>query len=307
MRAALASAVVVLLAATACSGSDQDSAESAPATVTELKHGAVGVTGVDGTPWFAQPKPGAVLPGLDGTPVKVGKAPLRLVDTPAGVWVSVIKDGTLVRLDPTNHYTEKTVRLTPEDSRPEGLAWDGKHLWVADEENGRVVELDPDGAVVRSYRTGAGPRVVASGPSGIWVTNYVDATVSRIRDGKVRSAFLPGCFGPQGVAEADGHVWIACTTTDRVLVLDRKTLEVVTDLPEVPGADAVLTYGRYVYVVGQFGPTVYVVEASTGLIADRIRLDDIPTTDENVGAAVVGGNLVVTQPDEKLVYTLPAP
>ncbi len=61
------------------------------------------------------------------------------------------------------------------------------------------------------------------------------------------------------------------------------------------------------YVVGQSGPTVYVIDAATGELRDTVRLDDAPPTSENVGAALVGSDLVVTHPDVRQVYTLPAP
>ena len=62
----------------------------------------------------------------DDQRIEVGEAPLRIVDTPAGVWVSVIGDGTIVRIDPATGEIDQTVTLAPKGSEPEGLAWDGE-------------------------------------------------------------------------------------------------------------------------------------------------------------------------------------
>src|SRR4051794_39381384 len=106
MRVLLATTTLVLAVVTGCSGGDGglSAAPSTPATgdpsgetvpdgveVTRLDTGAVGVADVAGTAWTALPDDGSVRTAGDRrTPV--GEAPLRLVDTPAGVWVSVIGD-----------------------------------------------------------------------------------------------------------------------------------------------------------------------------------------------------------------------
>jgi hypothetical protein len=64
---------------------------------------------------------------------------------------------------------------------------------------------------------------------------------------------------------------------------------------------------QMVYVVGQSGPTVYAIDAATGEIQDEIVLGNADRTQENVGAAIVGDELVVTHPDERTIYTLPLP
>ena len=97
----------------------------------------------------------------DDTRIAVGEAPLRIVETPSGVWVSVIGDGTVVRIDPASGEIDKTVRLKPAGSEPEGLAWDGGSLWVVDQANSRVVQLDPDGTEVRSVDVGEAPRLAS--------------------------------------------------------------------------------------------------------------------------------------------------
>ena len=302
-------ALLVLGLLTGCGGSAGSDGDPQPSTdpeVTELDGGPVGVADVDGGAWTVLVEDGSVRTP-DDERIPVGEAPLRIVDTPDGVWVSVISDGTVVRIDPASGSVDTTVRLKPASSEPEGLAWDGAHLWVVDQAGGRVVELDPSGAVVDSFDTDDEPRLVAVGDSGVWVANFGGTSVSRVAAGRVRTVPLPGCVGPQGIAEAAGRVWVSCTLSGKAVALDATTMEQVAEVPDLPDADAVVANGPKVYVVGQSGPTVYVLDAATGSLEDTVPLDDAPRTPANVGAAVVGADLVVTHPDVRRIYTLPLP
>ena len=308
--AALALAPVLVLAG--CGGaadgptSEPGTGSSGPARVTQLGTGAVGVADVRGGAWTVLVQDRSVRTA-DGDRIRVGDAPLRIVDTPDGAWVSVIRDGTVVRIDPSTGSVDRRVRLQPAGSEPEGLAWDGTHLWVVDQAGGRVVELDRSGTTVASYRTGDEPRLVAAGDTGVWVANYGGTSVSRVAHGRVRTVQLVGCTGPQGIAEVAGRVWVSCTLSGKALALDAHTMRTVAEVPDLPDADAVVPNGRTVYVVGQSGPTVYVIDSATGALTGKVRLDDAPPTSENVGAAIVGSELVVTHPDVRKIYTLPLP
>ena len=312
MRGALAVLVAAsLVLVSGCSGDGSEGPGGAapdPRTpqVSELDAGPVGVADVDGTAWTTLVRDGAVRTA-DGQLIDVGEFPLRLVDTPSGVWVSVIGDGTVVLIDSGTGDVLQTVPIRPKGSEPEGVAWDGESLWVVDQAGGRVLQLDGDGAQLASYPTDDEPRLVAAGDSGIWVANYGGSSVSRVLDGKVTTRPLPGCTGPQGIAEAAGKVWVSCTLSGKVVVLDAGTMKQVGEIADVPDADAVVVGDDIVYVVGQSGPTVYVIDPATAELVDTIALDDAPPTSENVGAAVVGTDLVVTHPDVRKIYTLPLP
>ncbi|MBA2952343.1 hypothetical protein GON03_20180 [Nocardioides sp. MAH-18] len=305
MRAALAvlAAGAVL---TACSGSDPEKPEAEPsasAVPTPLDGEPVGIADVDGRPWVVLVGDGAVLTG-DATRVKVGDAPLRIVDTPAGVWVSVIHDGTVVRIDPATGEVDRRVKVRPAGSEPEGLAWDGSSLWVVDQAGERVLELDGDGRLQASYDVGQAPWLVGAGDSGVFVTNYGGTSVSRVADGEATTVPVVGCVGAQGVVEAAGKVWVSCTVSHKVVVLDPATLEQLGEVTDLTDADAVVADGTTVYVVGQSGPTVYAIDAESEELVSTTRLGDTAATQENVGAAVVGTDLVVTHPDVGL-FTLP--
>jgi hypothetical protein len=282
------------------------SAPPAGVHVTDLDDAPVGVAAVGTVAWVALPDAGRVL-ASHGQRVAVGDLPLRLVGTPAGVWVSVIGDGTLVRIDPGTGDVDRRVRLRPAGSEPEGLAYDGRLVWVVDQAGDRLVPLDPvTGTLGRPVAVGAAPRLVSSGPSGLWVSNYDGGSVSRVTTGpggpRVRTVTVPRCLTPQGLAEAAGVVWIACTVDSRVVGLDARTLERVAVLGGLQGADQVVAHGNTVYAVGQHGPTVWTIDARRRTRVHELVLDTAGGTSENVDAAVVGRRLVVTHPEVSRMY-----
>lgn len=315
MRAILALVLAgALLAGCSSSGSEDDEPQESPAPspvaaedvdaeTTSVKGDPVGVADVDGAPWIVLVGGGAVLTG-EGAKVEVGDTPLRAVTTPSGVWVSVIGDGAVVRIDPATGKIDKRVVLEPDGSEPEGLAWDGDSLWIVDQANDRVIELDGGGTVLGEHEVGQNPRLVSVGESGAWVGNFGGTSVTRVADGGSTTVPVVGCIGAQDTAEVDGKVFVSCTLSHQVMVLDAATMEVAGTIPEVTDADAVVTDGSTVYVVGQSGPTVYDIDPATAAVT-RIRvLGDAGATQENVGAALVGSDLVVTHPDVG-VYRIP--
>ena len=60
----------------------------------------------------------------------------------------------------------------PAVNSPQGIAFDGANIWVANAGNNTVTKLlASTGAIVGSYHVGNGPRGVAFDGNNIWVTN----------------------------------------------------------------------------------------------------------------------------------------
>lgn len=275
-------------------------------TVTEVPDGPVGLTAFgDSAVWAALPGSDAVWVDEE-TQVPVGSLPLRLVATPAGVWVSLIGDAEVALIDVETGKVAVRTRLRPATSEPEGLAYDGRSLWVVDQAGDRVLELDPaTGAVRAEHPTGHEPRLVTTGPSGTFVGDYTGGTVTRVADGEATTRNAGSCLSPQGLAEAAGIVWVACTVDGQVVGLDAGTLKPVAELPGLDSADAVVADGDTVYVVGQEGPTVWTIDARTHEVTGELVLDGAAATTENVGVALLARSLVVSHPDAGRLYDVP--
>lgn len=325
-------AVLLLALVSGCSGSSDDpdasSSTSSPSpspsllptptfpgppdgvTVTEVDGGPVGLAAVGDEVWAALITSGEVLAG-DGPRVPVGDAPLRLVSTPDGVWVSVISDGKIVRIDPRSGGVDLTVELKPAGSEPEGLAYADGVLWVVDQANDRVLPVDPaTGHVGDAVPVGDAPRLAAVGTRGVWVSVYGAGAIALVQPGSglpyiAPSKTLGQCITPQGLAEAGGVLWVACTVESRVVGVDVDTMKVVAVFDGIGSADAVVARGDTAYVVGQQGPTVWAIDAKERSIGDPLVLDELGGVSENVDGALVGDSLVVSHPTGGRLYDVP--
>src|SRR6266540_3331135 len=105
---------------------------------------------------------------------------------------------------------------------PEGVAFDGTSIWVANQFSNSVTKLRAsDGAVLGTFAVGKRPIGVAFDGASIWVTNQFSNSVTKLRasDGAVLETFAVG-RGPFGVAMAPTsagiHVWVANFGSDTV-------------------------------------------------------------------------------------------
>lgn len=315
-------ALTALLVAGCGGGAGQDSPAEPPETsgeptelvlpesppegvaVTDLDAGPVGLATIDGAVWAVLPDAGAVR-DPDGGIHPVGEVPLRAVTTPEGIWVSVFGASALVRLDPATGEVDRQVRVRP-TGEPEGLAYDGTTVWVVDQANEQLLPLDPgSGELGAPVGVGRAPRLVTAGESGLFVGDFNGRTVTKVVDGEAETQPSGDCLTPQGLAEAGGVVWVACTLDGRVVGLDPSTLEQLVVLDGLPHADLVVAEGDLVHVVGQEGPTVWTIDPASREVVGELVLDAAGPTNANVGAAVAGGRLVVSHPETRRLYEVP--
>ncbi|WP_197472666.1 YncE family protein, partial [Oleiphilus sp. HI0123] len=87
------------------------------------------------------------------------------------------------------------------NARPFGITWDGRDLWVADQEELKVYRIDPsDGSVVDFFDTpGADPKGLSWNGEYLWHTDQTTATIYAIETGVIPFG-ITGCFEKNGVA-----------------------------------------------------------------------------------------------------------
>jgi len=195
---------------------------------------------------------------------------------------------------------------------PRGMALDAVgHFYIADGENHRVVVLNPDGSLARTWgQQGKGngdfetPEDVAIGPDGkIYV---LDSGLGRVQvfspDGQFDHAFGGLCTPAGFTVGADGFVYIAETCANRI---DKYSAAGELRAQYAGGADPTSHLDQPVDVVVDKDETLYVVDLRQRIV----RLD--PTKDAitktwpvqvgtNLGAgnlAQAGTVLYLTDPD----------
>jgi len=216
---------------------------------------------------------------VHGQDVEVGNAPLRLVSTPQGVWVSVIGDGALVRIDPGTGDVDKRVRMRPAGSEPAGWPTTARPSgWSTRLATGSCRWTQRPGCSAVRSRSATNPAWSPLGLRGVvYVGNYTDGSVTRIRDDDVYTRSTGrACTSPQGLAVAD-----------------------------IEFTDAVVADGDTVYAVVQNGPTVWAIDAKTRTVLGSLILDEAGPPNENVDATVVGNHLVVSHPSSLRLYDVP--
>jgi class 3 adenylate cyclase len=115
------------------------------------------------------------------------------VDEPHGVasgagaiWASS-GGGSVAKIDPGKHTVEQTIDV---GAGPQGLAVEGRDVWVANSRDGTVSQVSADtDHEVAHYPVGNSPTRVAVGHGSVWVTNADDGTVTQLdpKDGSVKN------------------------------------------------------------------------------------------------------------------------
>jgi DNA-binding beta-propeller fold protein YncE len=87
-------------------------------------------------------------------------------------------------------------------AEPQGIAFDGTDIWVANFDSSNVTELQAStGKLLGTFAAGTNPEGVAFDGANVWVANYGSNKVTKLRasDGTVLGAFAAGT-NPWGVA-----------------------------------------------------------------------------------------------------------
>jgi DNA-binding beta-propeller fold protein YncE len=59
----------------------------------------------------------------------------------------------------------------PVGNHPVGIAFDGTHMWVTNENDNTVTELNPDGSAAGTFGVGTHPKAIAFDGTHMWVAN----------------------------------------------------------------------------------------------------------------------------------------
>jgi DNA-binding beta-propeller fold protein YncE len=142
------------------------------------------------------------------------------------------------------------------------------------------------------------------------VAAFADDRVLRIdprtldvrRSGKV-------CSGPQGMVEAAGRLWVACTFSDEVVALDPGSLAIVARVPVDGLPDSVVAHDGRLLVVAEEGPRLVSIDPASGEVAGETTLgaESALYDSANLDVAVAGDEAWVTSFKADRVYHVPAP
>jgi streptogramin lyase len=238
--------------------------------------------------------------------VRVGETPLRAVYDGTSVWVSVFGAGLVVAVNPRSGQIVHRVRV---GGQPEGIAAAFGAIWVVRQAARKLTRIDSGATIGPSYPLGSEPRLVTAGPAGLFVADVVDGTVTRIdpRSGN-RTVSAKVCNGAQDVADVSGTLWVACTSSDRVVAVDEQSLRVTASLPVSGEPDGERLVGTDLYLVAATGPTLYRIRAGRhpGIAAKRVLGHAFGLHDQaNVDLVVAAHRVWVSSYSENRLISVP--
>jgi len=188
-------------------------------------------------------------------------------------WVTDTADDLLLRVDSAGQVIDRI----PVGRGPAGVAVANGQVWVANQLDGTISEVNPAaGTVVATIGVGNGPVAIASGYGSVWVTNVTDNALSRIdpRSGHVLATIALG-GAPAGLAASERGIWVAGTDPGRLMLVDPRTNSVSRVVPMGSSPAAVAIGAGSVWIADSTG-TVARFDPVTGHV-QKSRVGGSPT------------------------------
>jgi DNA-binding beta-propeller fold protein YncE len=185
----------------------------------------------------------------------------------------------------------------------DGVAVGFGYVWVANDQDDRVIRVDPETKRTKEIHVGEDPDSIAidRARQRVWVTNTGSNTVSRLTSaGKPAGKPIPVGKAPEGVAVGRGAVWVANSGDGSVT---RIAGEQRTKVLVGPEPIQLALAGDRVWVTLSKGRKVVPLNADTGKPAgDPVVLDGSSRGARLRGIAYGDKRLWVSLPDRNKVY-----
>lgn len=174
---------------------------------------------------------------------------------------------------------------------PQGLAFDGANIWVANHNDGTVTKLRAgDGANLGTFAVGERPQGLAFDGDHIWVANTGSATVTKLRasDGANLGNFpvAPPGSNPQQVAFDGVNIWVTNFIGNTVVKLRPSDGSVLATYNLGSGNAGVAFDGTHIWVVHNTGNSVSKLRPSDGAVIGNFPVGTYPESIAFDGANV---------------------
>jgi streptogramin lyase len=159
---------------------------------------------------------------------------------------------------------------------PTGLAFDGKHLWLADSFTAKIYKIDPEtGNVLSSFESpGHHPEGLAWDGQYLWHVDSGEKLMYKLDPdtGRALSILESNSPNPRDLAWDGEYIWIADFKSDTLLKVSTVDGMMVQTFPAPAGEPAGLTFdGKYLWVTDRAEDRIYLVNPSDGLCLSSLR------------------------------------
>ena len=190
------------------------------------------------------------------------------------VWLAAALGQSLTRMDAA---TGEVLGRTALQKIPSALALAGSEVWTANDFGNNLTRIAPDGTVVGTYPAGQGPIALAYDGRALWVASEDDGQlleVDTLTGNVVNSYPLGG--NPRALAYDGTYVWAALVDTSEVVKVDPASGEVAARVAVGEGPVALLYDGSTLWSADQAANTITRIEPATGDKVTTLRVPGGP-------------------------------
>jgi DNA-binding SARP family transcriptional activator/streptogramin lyase len=184
------------------------------------------LNGLAGTVVAIDPRSDTLQPS---DPIDVHPGAAGIAVGAGAVWVTNRLDATVTRIDPASGDSETFPVGAPGVANPEAIAVDGHMLWVTDDLNPVIFEIDSrtERVVHRAGLRAVATDLAVGGDGRLWLTSYRADLVSILDPKNLTTQTTQVGSGPMGVVAEGGAVWVAESLDRAVSEIDPTTRRVI--------------------------------------------------------------------------------
>lgn len=217
--------------------------------------------------------------------IPVGR-PQALAAGVGSIWVATVRPrgAALIRIDTETNRISDVVALHDRKYQA-AVAIAGNRVWTVNL-SGTVSELDgATGRLLKQLTLTGAPDGVAVANGSVWISKYLDDSVVRINAGTGRViAVVRVGRGPRGILALSGSIWVANVDGQTLSVIDTATNRVIATVP-IGGSPYGLAHVRgFIVVADMAAGRLYRIDPSTRAIKR------LPRSIEGDPVALVGDN-----------------
>jgi YVTN family beta-propeller protein len=215
------------------------------------------------------------------------------------IWVSS-GGRSIAKIDPGTQTVKQTIDV---GAGPEGLAVEGRNVWVANSLDNTVSQVSTDtNHEVAHYTVGNSPTGVAVGGGSVWVTNAGDGTITKLdpKDGSTKATI--DVHSPvHGIAYGARSLWVSDPVGNGVVRVPVSSPSSTTRIDVGSGPSAIAFGAGHVWVANNLDGTVSRIDPATNAMTGTFPVGAAPNGIAVTPSAVwvsdeVDGTLVRVDP-----------
>lgn len=164
------------------------------------------------------------------------------------------------------------------ENGPGDLYWDGNVLWVVNREGNSIQAIETgSGQLGAKLNVGVQPMSIVSDATYVWVADQFDDTVTQINPLTREITKIPTGDGPRDLFFDGAHLWVANEYADTVEKIDPETGTVVFSVDVDAGPVSMAFDGEKLWVASYEGNSIQSISLEDGVVSRSIPVSTGPS------------------------------